>query len=79
MVKIRHMQNQTELVGTTEACQILDVDDSTLSRWSDERLQPDARKIEVALRLHGRTGAKLFRRSDVEALAERLRKERQAS
>lgn len=53
-----------ELIGTAEAADILGVDRSTITRWiRSGRLAP-------RLQLAGRTGALLFSRTDVEALAE---------
>jgi hypothetical protein len=66
------MAETQDLIGSTEAAEILGVDGSTLSRWTDEKLKPEARRLTVAFRLPGPTGAKLFRRSDVEALAAEL-------
>lgn len=66
------MASPDDLVSQVEAAEILQVDDSTVSRWSDERLKPEARKLTVVLRRPGPTGVKLFRRSDVEALAAEL-------
>ena len=64
------------LIGSKEAAEILGVDASTISRWADEKLKPEARRLTIALRLPGATGAKLFRRSEVEALAAELAGER---
>jgi hypothetical protein len=65
--------NETpDLIGTVEAAEILGVERSTITRWSDSRLKPEERRLTVALRLGGPTGAMLFRRADVEALAAEL-------
>ena len=72
------MQPSSDLVGSVEAADILGIDRSTLSRWSDERLQPDQRRITPVMRTGGRTGPKVFRRADVLALRDRLRAEREA-
>jgi hypothetical protein len=61
-----------DLIGTAEVARLLDVDPATISRWSDERLKPEERRLHIALRLPGKTGAKLFRRADVEALRDEL-------
>lgn len=60
-----------DLIGSAEACEILalrddkPLDRSTLSRWvKDGKLTP-------AMRLNGKTGAMLFHRAEVLALAER--------
>lgn len=66
------MADSLDLIGQTEAAEILGVDPATVSRWSSELLKPEARKLQVVHRLPGKTGAKLFRRSDVEALAAQL-------
>lgn len=51
------------MVGSREACQILVIDKSTLSRWAaDGTLTP-------AMKLPGRNGAFLFHRADVDQLA----------
>lgn len=52
-----------DLIGTTEAAQILQKDDATVRRWVISG------RLRVAMRLPGRTGARLFHRADVEALA----------
>lgn len=51
------------MIGSREACQILGVDKSTLSRWVS------AGRISPAGKLPGRNGALFFRPSDVNALA----------
>lgn len=61
-----------DLVTGVEAAEILGVDQSTVSRWSDERLQPEARKLTPYARLRGERGYKLFRRADVERLRDEL-------
>lgn len=65
--------NTQELITSAEAADILGVDRSTLSRWSDERLQPDERRLD-----HHRlsSGAKLYDRGEVEALKRQLDAER---
>jgi predicted site-specific integrase-resolvase len=55
-----------DLVGSTEAIEILSIDRSTLSRWAA------AGRITPVQRLSGENGAMLFLRSDVEALAAAL-------
>lgn len=67
------------LIGTTEACDLLGVDRSTLSRWSDRRLLPQERKITPAYRGAGKNGVLLWSLADVEALAARLMTEKDAS
>lgn len=51
-----------ELVTAAEAAAILDVTPRTISRHADAGRLPTARKLP------GRTGARLFRRSDVDEL-----------
>ncbi|MDP9394382.1 MAG: helix-turn-helix domain-containing protein [Actinomycetota bacterium] len=51
-----------DLIGSAVACDLLNIDRSTLSRWVS------AGKLAPALRLPGATGAFLFKREDVEAL-----------
>jgi excisionase family DNA binding protein len=54
------MQN---LIGTKEACRLLDIDKATLYRWiSEERLAP-------AMKLPQKNGPYLFDRADIESLA----------
>lgn len=57
-----HNDPDTQLVGTAEAAQILGKDVSTVARWV--RLK----KLSPVAKLPGLTGARLFNRSDVEAL-----------
>jgi excisionase family DNA binding protein len=58
------MANPDDLIGTSEAAELLDLDRSTFSRWVQVgRLHP-------VTKLPGVTGAFLFRRSDIEALRE---------
>jgi hypothetical protein len=66
----------TELVTGVEAAEILGVDPSTVSRWSDDRLKPEVRKLTAVSRLRGERGYKLFRRTDVDRLAAELAGER---
>ena len=49
------------IIGATEACRVLDVDKSTLTRWVH------AGVIKTLGRLNGTKGALLFDRADVEA------------
>lgn len=55
------MQNDA-LMGSKEACRLLDIDKSTLSRWVA------AGKLTPVTQLPGINGAFLFNRVDVEAL-----------
>jgi excisionase family DNA binding protein len=52
----------TDLIGSTEACRLLDIDKRTLVRWIS------AGRVIPAYRLPGKNGAYLFRRADIEAL-----------
>lgn len=53
---------EDELIGTADVCALRGVNRSTVKRWVDSgRLTP-------AQKLPGKTGAMLFRRSDVEGL-----------
>lgn len=52
------------IIGSTEACRILYVDKSTLTRWVQNGT------IKTVGRLAGTNGALLFDRADVEALRE---------
>ena len=69
------MPSYDDLVSQTEAAEILGVDASTVSRWSDERLDPGRRRLTVVRRF-GYT--KAFHRADVEALRDQLRAEQEA-
>lgn len=52
-----------ELIGTAAAAKLLHVERSTLTRWVLTG------RIKPAMQLPGATGARLFRRTDIEALA----------
>jgi excisionase family DNA binding protein len=53
-----------DLIGSKQACNLLSIDRATLSRWvADGRLT-------YAHKLPGVNGAMLFRRSDIERLAQ---------
>ena len=52
-----------DIIGSTEACTILVVDKSTLSRWVA------AGRITPVARLPRKNGALIFNRSDIDALA----------
>lgn len=71
--KMSHMTNTDDLVSGVQAAEILGVNDATVSRWADDRLKPEARKLTAVMRLRGRTGAKLYRRADVEQLRDELK------
>ena len=55
--------DDADLIGGTDALQILEIDKSTLSRWVA------AGKLTPITRLSGPRGAFVFARADVEALA----------
>lgn len=57
-----------DLIGTVEACHILGIDRSTLSRWVNAR-EP---KITPAMQLPSIRGSMLFERDDVERLAKKV-------
>jgi len=50
---------QPDLIGSAEACTILEVDKATLSRWVA------AGTLKPAHKLPGRNGAYLFHRADI--------------
>jgi excisionase family DNA binding protein len=62
MCNARDMPNTDSLIGSAEACTILGVDRSTLSRWVQ------LGKITPTMRLPGPKGVMLFDRADVERL-----------
>jgi excisionase family DNA binding protein len=62
MCNAHDMPNTDSLIGSAEACTILGVDRSTLSRWVQ------LGKITPAMRLPGPKGVMLFNRDDVERL-----------
>ncbi|SDU42145.1 MerR family transcriptional regulator [Jiangella alkaliphila] len=68
-----------DLITSTQAAEILGVDRATVSRWSDDRLKPEARKLHVAKQLPGQSGARLFDVNDVHALRARLDAEKAAA
>ena len=57
------MTTPTEWIGSAEACQILDVDRSTLVRMVKSG------RLTAETKMPGASGAYVFARSDVEALA----------
>ena len=57
--------NTSELIGTREACDLLDIDKSTLSRWVAKGY------LKPAMRLGSSpNSAMLFRRDDIDALVD---------
>jgi predicted site-specific integrase-resolvase len=56
------MPTPPDLIGSAEACELIGVDRSTLSRWVT------LGKITPAMRLPSPKGAMLFKRADVERL-----------
>jgi hypothetical protein len=69
------VDENSDLITGAAAAAILGVDPSTVSRWSSDSLQPEARKLTPVVRAGG---YKFFRRSDVEALAAELAETRSA-
>lgn len=57
------MANRPPLIGSAEACELLRIDPSTLSRWVAQS------KITPAQKLPGKTGPFLFEREEIEQLA----------
>lgn len=57
------MPPASDLIGSAESARIAGVNVATVNRWAASGVLP------VAARLPGRTGARLFRRRDVERLA----------
>lgn len=51
------------LIGTAEACEVIGIDRSTLTRWVAQE------KIRAAQKLPGQSGAYLFRRTEVQRVA----------
>lgn len=62
------MTDDDALIGSGEACALLDVHRVTLTRWAQEGHLPWAVKLPT------KNGAYLFRRSDVLALADKRSK-----
>ena len=58
------MSNHDDLIGGSEAAQLLGVHRSTLGRWTQ------AGRISPVIQLPGRNGVVLYRRTEIEALAE---------
>ncbi len=56
------MSNHDDLIGGSEAAQLLNVHRSTLGRWTQ------AGRINPVTQLPGRNGVVLYRRSDIDAL-----------
>jgi predicted site-specific integrase-resolvase len=65
----RMPNERPDLIGSAEACDILDIDRATLSRWVS------AGRIDYWVRLPGKNGAMLFDRRVVLALADEIRDE----
>ncbi len=60
-----------DLIGSAEACKVLRVDRSTLSRWAASG------DLSAAYKLPGRNGAYVFHRATVRELADRRRRDAQ--
>lgn len=70
------MTETFDLISGADAAKILGVDPATVSRWSSEDLQPEARKLTPVGRIGG---YKVFKRAEVEQLrVEREREEASA-
>lgn len=67
------MSNRDDLIGSKEACLLLDVNRSTLTRWTADG------RLPLAHQLPGSNGAMLFHRRDVERLATATRATQAAS
>ena len=52
-----------DLIGSNEAARILSINRATLNRWAA------AGRVPIAIDMDGLTGAKLYERADIEALA----------
>lgn len=63
MAKSHPMANPDDLIPSVEATDMLGVGRSTLTRWVKSGRLPEAKKLP------GATGARLFRRSDIERVA----------
>jgi predicted site-specific integrase-resolvase len=61
-----HMHDNDELIGSADACRILDIHPATLGRWVASG------KITAASKLPKKNGAYVFRRAEVERLASEL-------
>jgi excisionase family DNA binding protein len=57
------MHTETDLVGSSEVCRILDCNPSTVGRWVKSG------HLRYAHKLPGRNGAYLFHRADVDKFA----------
>lgn len=58
------MHNQSaEDLTTAQACELLNIDRATLTRWVDKGT------IQPTFKFPGKTGGFLFNRADIEALA----------
>lgn len=60
------MPDTADIIGSAEACRILYVNNSTLTRWVKSG------RVPVAGKLPSKNGALFFRRTDIEALAAEL-------
>lgn len=62
MAKSVPMANPEDLISSIEAAELLGVGRSTLTRWVQSG------RLSEAMKLPGETGARLFRRADVESM-----------
>lgn len=60
---LTHMPKPSALIGSTEACRILEIHPATLLRWIKQK------RIVPAHKLPSDNGAYLFKREDVDRLA----------
>jgi excisionase family DNA binding protein len=60
------MHTDHDLIGGSEAAQLLGVHRSTLGRWTQ------AGRISPVVQLPGRNGVVLYRRTDIEALGAKV-------
>lgn len=70
MAKSDPMANPEDLIPSVEATELLGVGRSTLTRWVQSGRLPEARKLP------GKTGVRLFHRSDIERLRDEIEAER---
>jgi predicted site-specific integrase-resolvase len=61
-----HMPDTDELIGTSDACRILDIHPATLGRWVASG------KLRPASKLPKKNGAYIFERSEIERVAAEL-------
>jgi predicted site-specific integrase-resolvase len=62
MPKPEHQPTVADLIPTSQVARIARVDVATVNRWARTG------RLQVAVKVPGRTGANLYHRADVEAL-----------